>query len=102
MPNRLNSNKPIILNFKSFHLEVLSPISNKYVKIYHLLSKLLSPSQCPTYFPEETYVDLDITIPLEFVVSLNALYKELIHLKFVKRYYFTHLLQCWFRLRKSI
>lgn len=34
---------------------------------------MLSPSQCPAYFPLDGYVDLDMTIPRFFVNSDNAL-----------------------------
>ena len=40
------------------------------LKCDHLL--VLSPNQWATYFPDETYVDLDKTKPLLLVISCTA------------------------------
>ncbi len=96
MPKRLNSSRPMMFCFKCGQIEVLSP------------------SQWPTYLPDEGYVDREMTTDRLLRVARTAL--KIKHFK-LKIFFFRlnaskfqisskkkihGLLQCWFTLTPPI
>lgn len=87
MPKRLNSSRPMMFCFKCGQMEVLSP------------------SQWPTYLPDEGYVDREMTTDRLLRVARTAL--KIKHFKFsansksaAKKAH--GLLQCWFTLTPAV